>query len=46
LLHIDDDLAGMNTSSMRKVSFPNLVLKGMTCADTAVRIICAGRGGA
>jgi len=37
--HIDDGLAGFNASSMHKVVFPDLILRGMTCANTAVRVM-------
>ena len=37
--HIDDGLAGLNASSMHRVVFPDLLLRGMTCANTAVRVM-------
>lgn len=37
--HIDDELAGLNTSSLHSVSFRGLLLSGMTCANTAVRVM-------
>jgi hypothetical protein len=37
--HIDDDLAGLNASSVHRVAFPNILLTGMTCQNTAVRVM-------
>jgi hypothetical protein len=37
--HIDDGRAGLNASSMHRVSFPELELAGMTCRNTAVRVM-------
>ncbi len=37
--HIDDDLACLNTSSVHRVSFPDVLLAGMTCVNTAVRVM-------
>jgi hypothetical protein len=37
--HIDDDLAGLNASSLHRVSFPDISLRGLTCANTAVRVM-------
>lgn len=39
LQHIDDDLSGLNTSSLHQVSFHGLVLTGMSCSNTAVRVV-------
>ena len=37
--HIDDGRAGLNASSMHLVSFPELELAGLTCQNTAVRVM-------
>ena len=37
--HVDDELAGLNASSVHKVSFPDLLLAGLTCANTEIRVL-------
>jgi hypothetical protein len=37
--HVDDGLAGLNASAVHVVSFPELSLLGMSCDNTAVRVL-------
>lgn len=37
--HIDDELAGLNASSVHKVTFAGLNLAGLTCKFTQIRVI-------
>ena len=37
--HVDDELAGLNASSVHKVTFADLLLAGLTCANTEIRVL-------